>query len=91
VLDRETCDIFAFRGTALPFIRDGVDADRDSRSRRAAEILLLPATTLLTTLGPIKPLPLLSTTSPSTSRLATDVVDPFTCGLSVSSELRGEL
>jgi len=88
VLDIEACDKFAFKGTALPFIRDGVDADRDSRSRRAAEILLLPATTLLTTLGPITPLPLFSTISPSTSELATDVVDPFTRGLSVSSRAR---
>lgn len=92
VLDTETCDGVAFTGRALPFISDGVERNMESRSDGTAEILLLPAATLLTTLGPITPLPLLSTTSPSANTLSSDVVDPFIMrGLSVSSELRGEL
>lgn len=92
VLDTETCDGVAFTGRALPFTSDGVERNMESRSDSTAETLLFPAATLLTTLGPITPLPLLSTTSPSANTLSNDVVDPFIMrGLSVSSELRGEL
>jgi hypothetical protein len=93
VLDTESSDGVAFKGIALPLSRDGVERniDVESRSDGAAETLLLPVATLLTTLGPITPLPLPSTTSPSANTLSSDVVDPFMRGLSVSSELRGEL
>lgn len=97
VLDTETCDGVAFKGIALPFNSDGVERNIESRSDGAAETLLLPAATLLTTLGPITALgpiialPLPSTTSPSANTLSSDVVEPFMRGLSVSSELRGEL